>query len=422
MKILIAPTAFKHSLTPRAAAEAITRGLKRSGLDAELVLLPIADGGNGTLDAFLANGGKRISMQVLDPLERPITAAYGMLPDGETAVIEMALASGLELLRPGELNPLVTTTYGTGMLLKAALEAGAKRIIVGMGGSATVDGGAGCLQALGVRLLNAYGQDVPLGGSALSAIYTIDASGLDPRWKDVEVIIASDVTNPTVGDEGAAAVFGPQKGAGPHEVRILEAGLRNFFGKVKEIAPPRNRGHGEKIFNAKAQRGQDAKRDLNQQEIHFQNREGEHGGEYPENIDILNVPGGGAAGALAAGLMAFLGGKIQSGIDLLLDFNGFDRHLEEADLVITGEGQMDEQTIHGKGPIGVARRAKAAGVPTIALVGSLNADDALLHEAGMQVVFPIVTRPMALEDALRNAAELVERAALRVGYLWQAKV
>jgi glycerate 2-kinase len=371
MKILIAPTAFKHSLTPRAAAEAIARGLRRSGLEAELVLLPIADGGNGTLDAFLANGGRRVNEMVLDPLERPFMSAYGILADGETAVIEMALASGLELLRPGELNPLVTTTYGTGTLLKAALDAGAKRIIVGMGGSATVDGGAGCLQALGLRLLNAYGQDVPLGGGSLSAIYTIDTSGLDPRWKDVEVIIASDVTNPAVGEEGAAAVFGPQKGAGPHEVRILESGLRNFFGKVRD-----------------------------------------HLGS-----DVLHVPGGGAAGALAAGLMAFLGGHIESGIDLLLDSNGFDAHLQNADLVITGEGQMDEQTLHGKGPIGAARRAKAAGVPTIALVGSLNADDALLHEAGMQAVFPIVTRPMALDEALRYAAELVERAALRLGYV-----
>lgn len=373
MKILIAPTAFKHSLTPLAAAEAISRGLRRSGLEAELVLMPIADGGNGTLDAFLTMGGRRVNVQVRDPLTRPMVASFGLLVDGETAVIEMALASGLELLRPGELNPLVTTTYGTGQLLKSALESGIKRVIIGMGGSATVDGGAGCLQALGVKLLDAYGQDVPLGGGNLSAIYTVDASGLDPRWKTVEVIIASDVNNPTVGEEGAAAVFGPQKGAGPHEVRVLEVGMRNFFGKVRD------------------QMG----------------------------VDVLNVMGGGAAGALAAGLMAFLDGHIESGIDLLLDTNGFDAHLKDADLVITGEGQMDEQTIHGKGPIGVARRAKAAGVPTIALVGSLNADDALLHEAGMQSVFPIVTRPMALDDALRNAAELVERAALRVGYMLQ---
>ena len=192
MKILIAPGAFKHSLSARSAAEAIARGIQRSGLGAELVLLPIADGGNGTLDAFLAGGGQRIQERVVDPLGRPLLASYGMLNDGETAIVEMALASGLELLRPGELSPLLTTTYGTGQLLKSALEKGAKRIIIGMGGSATVDGGAGCLQALGVRLLDPYGRDVVVGGGALTSIYTIDVSGLDPRWKNVEVIIASD--------------------------------------------------------------------------------------------------------------------------------------------------------------------------------------------------------------------------------------
>jgi glycerate kinase len=371
MKILIAPGAFKHSLTARDAAHAIARGIRRSGLNAELVLLPIADGGNGTLDAFLAGDGTRIQERVLDPLGRPLSAAYGLLSDGKTAVIEMALASGLELLRPGELSPLVATTYGTGQLLKSALEKGAKRIIVGMGGSATVDGGAGCVQALGVRLLDAYGRDVPLGGGGLSNIYSIDAGGLDPRWKDVEVIIASDVDNPAVGEEGAAAVFGPQKGAGPHEVRVLEAGLRHFFTKVRDQL----------------------------------------------RVDVLDVPGGGAAGAFSAGLMAFLGGHIQSGVDLVLAFNGFDQQVQDANLVITGEGQMDEQTVHGKGPIGVARRAQEFNVPTVAIVGGLNADDALLHEAGMQAVLPIITRPMSLDDALRNASELVERAALRLGYI-----
>lgn len=373
MKIIIAPGAFKGSLGARAAAEAIQRGLKRSGLSGEMILLPIADGGDGTLDAFLANGGRRIQELVLDPLERPVLSAYGMLPDGQTAVIEMALASGLAMLRPGELNPLVTTTYGTGTLLKTALEAGAKRIIVGMGGSATVDGGAGALQALGVRLLNVYGQDVPLGGGNLSAIYTIDASGLDPRWRDIEVIIASDVTNPAVGSEGAAAVFGPQKGAGPHEVRVLEAGLRHFFTKVREQV----------------------------------------------GVDVLETPGSGAAGALSGGLMAFLGGNIQSGADLVLDYNGFDEQLKAADLVITGEGQMDSQTVYGKGPIGAARRAAAAGVPTVAIVGGLNVDDRLLHEAGIAAVLPITPRPMSLTDAMRDAALLIEGTALRLGYLLQ---
>jgi glycerate kinase len=259
--------------------------------------------------------------------------------------------------------------------MKSALEKGAKRIIVGMGGSATVDGGAGCLQALGVRLLDAYGRDIPFGGGGLSSLYAVDASGLDPRWKEIEVIIASDVDNPTVGEQGAAAVFGPQKGAGPHEVRILEAGIRHFFTHVRDQI----------------------------------------------GVDVLDIPGGGAAGAFSAGLMAFLGGHIQSGVDLVLEYNGFDQQVGDADLVITGEGQMDEQTVHGKGPIGVARRALQYDVPTVAIVGGLNADDSLLHEAGIQAVLPIVTRPMALDDALGHAAALVERAALRLGYLLQLR-
>lgn len=371
MKILIAPSAFKHSLSARAVAEAVARGLGRSGLAADLHLLPIADGGNGTLDAFLANGGERITVQVDDPLGRPVEAAFGLLPDGITAVIEMALASGLELLRDDERDPLKASTYGTGQLLAAALEHGARRLIIGMGGSATVDGGAGCLQALGVRFLNAQGDDVPRGGGNLDQIATIDTSKLNPRWRECEVIIASDVQNPTLGEQGAAAVFGPQKGATPAQIPLLEANLRHFFTQVKA-------------------------------QFH---------------VDVLTISGGGAAGALAAGLMAFLGGRIESGVDLLLVYNGFVDHLRDTDLVITGEGQMDQQTIYGKGPIGVARLAREHGVPTIALVGGLNVDDLLLREHGLSAVFPIVDRPMALSDALRRADELVERAALRVGAL-----
>jgi glycerate kinase len=373
MKILIASGAYKHSLSASAAVRAIAQGLRRSGLEADLLLLPMADGGNGTLDAFLAGGGQRIEVLALDPLERPVTAAYGLLDGGQTAVIEMALASGLELLRRDELDPLSATTYGTGTLLQAALDAGATRITVGMGGSATVDGGAGCIQALGVRLLDEHRQEVPLGGGNLHRVRTIDVSGLDPRWKRVEVIIASDVDNPTLGEQGAAAVFGPQKGARPDEVRILEDNLRHFFTLVRDQL----------------------------------------------GVDVLDVIGGGAAGAFSAGLMAFLGGRIQSGIDLLLEHNHFREHLHDADLVITGEGQMDEQTVHGKGPIGVARLAQEYDVPTVALVGGLNVDDAILHDAGIDAVLPVVTKPMALDEALAQAEMLVEQAALRLGYLLQ---
>lgn len=375
MKILIAPGAFKHSLSTNAAAEAIKRGLQRSGLVAELVISPIADGGNGTLDAFLASGGQRVEELVLDPLQRPVMSAYGLIDDGQTAIIEMALASGLELLRPDELDALAATTYGTGTLLKAALDTGAKRFIIGLGGSATNDGGAGCMQALGVRFFDWQGQEVPPGGGNLHLVETIDASRIDPRWQECEVIIASDVNNPAVGEHGAAYVFAPQKGASPQQVKTLDDNLRHFFTLVRDQL----------------------------------------------GVDVLTVPGGGAAGAFGAGLMAFLNGRIESGIDLILAHNRFDEQLKDADLVITGEGQIDAQTIHGKGPIGVARLAQEHGVPTIALVGGLNVDDTLLHDAGIWAAFPIVTAPMTLDEALSRADELVERAALRVGYLLRLK-
>ena len=369
MRIVIASGAFKHSLSAVDAAEAIERGLKRSGLDADLVLLPIADGGNGTLDACLVGGGKRVISAVLDPLDRPIEAAFGFI--GDSAVVEMALASGLELLTPAELDPLRASTFGTGQLMQAALNSGIRRIIVGVGGSATVDGGAGCLQALGVRLLDNKGQEVGHGGGNLHQIAQIDISALDPRWREVEVIVASDVDNPTLGEQGAAAIFGPQKGASPAQIETLEANLRHFFTLVAEQL----------------------------------------------GVDVRASRGGGAAGALSAGLMALLDARIESGIDLILDLRGFDDMLKEATLVITSEGRMDDQTIHGKGPIGVARRARKRGVPTIALVGGLEIDDQLLHQAGLWTALPIIDRPMPLEAALAQADVLIERAALRLGYL-----
>lgn len=372
-KIIVAPGAFKHSLTARAAAEAIAAGLRRSGLEAELHLLPIADGGNGTLDAFLAGGGERVAVTVEDPVGRPVEAAFALLPDGRTAVIEMALASGLELLDARQLDPLRASTYGTGQLLRAALDRGVTRVIVGMGGSATVDGGAGCAQALGVSLLDAYGVELPRGGGGLDRLFVIDPQRLDPRWRSVEVLIASDVTNPALGAAGAAAVFGPQKGAAPEQVALLERNLTHFFRAVRDQL----------------------------------------------GVDVRATPGGGAAGALSAGLMAFVGGRIESGIDLVLAYSGFSALLAGADLVITGEGRMDGQTVHGKGPIGAALLARQHGVPTVALVGSLELDDQALHRAGVQAALPIVSGPMPLERALDDAADLLERAALRLGYLLQ---
>ncbi len=376
MKILISAGAFKESLTAADACAHIARGLRESGLNADIEQLPIADGGNGTLDAFLASGGQRLTLPVLDPLQRPIQAEYGLIDAGETAVIEMALASGLELLTSAELDPLRATTYGAGQLMADALERGVKRIIIGLGGSATVDGGMGCLQALGLKLLDAAGQAISAGGAGLADIATIDDSGLDARWRDINIIIASDVENPALGEKGAARVFGPQKGADPAMVEQLERNLEHCFTVVYQ------------------QRG----------------------------VDVRHVKGGGAAGGFAAGLMAFLSCEIVSGIDLVLERNRFHEKLGGAALVITGEGQIDAQTLDGKGPLGVAKLAAAQGLPTIALVGGLNIDDALLHQAGVHAAFSIVDKPMPLQDALTDAEDLLRRAALRLGYVLQLQL
>ena len=310
-------------------------------------------------------------MPVLDPLGREIVADYGLIDHGETAVIEMALASGLELLTAAELNPLIATTYGAGQLMAAALERGVRRVIIGLGGSATVDGGMGCLQALGLSLRDADGREVPLGGGGLGAIHTIDASGMDERWRDVEIIIASDVENPTLGEKGAARIFGPQKGADAAMVELLERNLQHCFTTIFE------------------QRG----------------------------ADVRALKGGGAAGAFAAGLMAFLRCNVEPGIDLILAQNRFREKLADCDLVITGEGQIDAQTLDGKGPIGVAKLAREHGVPTIAIVGGLNIDDSVLHRAGVHAAFSIVDKPMTLQEALDDAEDLLRRAALRLGFV-----
>jgi len=371
VRILVAAGAFKQSLTAAEACAAITRGLDESGLGARVEQLPIADGGNGTLDAFLAAGGERITVQAADPLMRPVAADYGLIDGGRTAVIEMALASGLEVLKPSELNPLVATTFGTGQLMADALARGVERIIIGLGGSATVDGGMGCLSALGLKLRDARGNEIPPGGGGLAELAALDAGGMDDRWRDVEILIASDVENPTLGERGAARVFGPQKGADPETVELLERNLGHCFRIICE----------------------------------------QHG------VDVRTVRGGGAAGAFAAGLMAFLNCEIEPGIALVLAHNHFRDRLADCALVITGEGQIAEQTLEGKGPLGVAKLAAAQGVPTIAIVGGLNIDDRALYEAGVQAAFSIVDKPMSLEEALADAEDLTRRAALRLGYV-----
>ena len=366
-QLLVAPGAFKHSMSAAAAAGAIARGLRASSLGLPLLSFPIADGGNGTLDAFLSHGGTRHERTVRSPLGAPVSAAYGLLPDGKTAVIEMALASGLELI--DTLDARSASTYGTGELIRAALEGGSRKIIVGLGGSATTDGGAGCLQALGLRLIDRAGHEIPPGGSGLSQIAEIDMAGLHPGLQNTEIIVAADVDNPAVGINGAAAVFGPQKGANPEYVAVLDAALSHWFAHTREVT----------------------------------------------GRDVSRIPGSGAAGALAGGLIAYAHASIQSGVDLLLDHIGFDDALTQARLVITGEGKLDSQSLSGKGPIGVARRAQARGIEVVAFAGSVTVDPESLRKFGIQAAWPIVDSIMTLEYALTHGAELLERAALRLG-------
>lgn len=376
MRVLIAPNAFKGSLTAKQAAECIRCGIKRSGLDAEYILLPIADGGDGTLEAFLSRGGETLLTRVLDPLQREIIAEYGILLDCKTAIVEMAQASGFALLTPEERNPMQTTSYGTGQMLGAVLAKGCRKIILGVGGSATVDGGIGALQALGMKVLDSLGKELPiLAGGRLQEIASIDISQVVRRWQSTQLIIATDVDNPVLGDHGAAAVFGPQKGATPSQVEELEIGLKHFFSLLEKETGDR----------------------------------------------FIEIPGSGAAGALAGGLVAVLGGRIVSGVTLLLDLYDFDKQLESADLVITGEGYLDEQTLSGKGPLGVTTLARQANVPVIALVGGSDLNQSRGIRAGFDKIISITPKTMSIDEAMAKAPGLLENASYQLGKALQER-
>jgi len=373
VKILIAPDSFKESMTAVAAAEAMARGVRKAAPEAQIGMVPMADGGQGTVATMVAaTGGRIISAEVTDPLGKKIKAQFGILGDGRTAVIEMAAASGLMLVPPERRNPLVTTTFGTGETIKAALGSGVKKIIIGIGGSATNDGGAGMAQALGAHLLNATGRDLPFGGAALAGLERIDASGLDPRLKNVELDVACDVTNPLLGEKGASAVFGPQKGATPETVKQLDAALAHYADILQ--------------------------RDLGK--------------------DVRNEPGAGAAGGLGAGLMAFLGARLRRGIEIVIDAVNLRERMKGCDLVLTGEGAMDRQTVFGKTAIGVAKVAQSLGIPVIAIVGGIGdgAEEVMSH--GILAYFSIVNRPMTLEAAMANAPALTESCAEQVMRVW----
>lgn len=365
---MIAPQAFKGSISAAAAAAAIGRGLAKVLPEAELVSLPLADGGDGTVQALVdATKGEYRQTTVTDPLGRAITATWGIINGGQTAIIEMAAASGLRLLQPHERNPLLTTTYGTGELIKAAIDHGCQRVIIGAGGSATNDGGAGALEALGVRFLDNSGQTLPRGGCFLANLANIDVASLDPRTHEVEVIVAVDVTNPLTGPEGASLTYAPQKGAALAEVGILERAL-DHFGAI----------------------------------IHKQ-----------LGIEIRDKPGAGAAGGLAGGLIAILGAKIVSGAQLVLELVRIEEKLDNVDLVIVGEGRIDWQTAYGKIPIATARIAKQHCLPVIAIVGSIGPGYETAYQLGIDAIMPITPGPMTEREAMDQSEILLESAAER---------
>lgn len=369
-RIVIAPDSFKESLDAPAVAAAIAEGIKRVFPEAETVTVPMADGGEGlTTTLVAATGGRIITTTVTGPLGEPVRAAWGILGDGTTAVVEMAQASGLPLVPREKRNPLFTTTYGTGELIRQALDAGCRRLIVGIGGSATNDGGAGMAQALGVKLLDARGQDIGPGAAGLEELERIEIQGLDPRVKEAEILVACDVDNPLCGPRGASAVYGPQKGATPEMVPRLDAALARLADTIE--------------------------RDLGK--------------------DVRELPGAGAAGGLGAGLVAFLGAGLRRGIELVIETVDLDGILARgADLVITGEGEINHQTAFGKVPAGVARVAGKYGIPVVALVGSIGEGAGTVYNHGIKGFMSIVPRPVPLAYCLENAATLLADAAERL--------
>lgn len=372
MKIVIAPDSFKESLTALEAANAAEEGFKKVFPCAEIVKLPMADGGEGLVHSLVSSlFGKIIPQEVTGPLGKKVEAFFGLIHNGKTAVIEMAAAAGLHLVPRSERNPLLTTTYGVGELILAALDQGVERIIVGLGGSATNDGGAGLAQALGVRILDENGNEIEFGGGGLSAVSSIDLAGLDPRLSQITIEAACDVTNPLLGPEGASAVFGPQKGATPEMVGLLDRNLGRFADVIEQYL----------------------------------------------GKDVRNVPGAGAAGGLGAGLLAFLSCRLRKGVEIVIEATGLEKQVQDADLLITGEGKIDSQTVYGKTPAGVAAVGKKYDVPVVALAGTLGAGFETVYDHGIDAVFSIVPGVVTLEEALQNAYSNMAHASENIARL-----
>lgn len=369
MNIVVAPDSFKGSLSAREVGNAIERGIKRAIPDSVVTIIPMADGGEGTMDCLIdATQGRFVNVSVQDPLGRTIDSGFGILGDGTTCVIEMAMCSGLYLIEAHERNPMRTTTYGVGQLIIAALELGCRRFIMAVGGSATNDGGAGMLQALGAELLDEGGRQIGHGGGSLNKLVEIRTEGLDSRIAESQFIVACDVDNPFIGPKGASAVFGPQKGASPVMVEQLDRNLKQFADVIESV----------------------------------------------RGVAIHNLPGTGAAGGLSGSILAFLNGELESGVSIVTRAAKLEDAVRNADLVITGEGQVDFQTVHGKTPYGVARVALAHSVPVIVLAGSVGNGVDNLYEHGVTAVVSIVNRPMALEEAMEQTAPLLEEAAEQI--------
>ncbi|PWW37998.1 MULTISPECIES: glycerate kinase [Paenibacillus] len=361
---VLAPDSFKESMTAKEVCVAMEKGLRKIYPAASYVHVPMADGGEGTVQSLVdASGGVIHQREVSGPLGQPVLAQYGILGDGLTAAIEMSSASGIHLVTKETRNPLRTSTYGTGELIRACLDQGIRKIIIGIGGSVTNDGGTGMAEALGATFLDAYGQPLARGGGALDQLAHIDVSGLDERLQDVELIVACDVTNPLCGEHGASRVFGPQKGATPEMVRALDANLSHYADVVKQ-----------QLYK-----------------------------------DIRDVPGAGAAGGLGAGLLIFTQAVLRKGIEIVIEYTGLRDKLLHADVVFTGEGGIDFQTKFGKTPYGVARAAKEAGKPVIAIAGYVGEGIDTLYTEGIDAVFGIVPGAADLEQLLREGPENVER-------------
>ncbi|EOC0585856.1 glycerate kinase [Cronobacter sakazakii] len=372
-KIVIAPDSFKESLSAMDVAKAIEAGFREIYPQAHYVCVPMADGGEGTVEAMVAaTGGQIITTPVTAPLGNKVDGFFGLLGDGETAVVEMAAASGLHLVPTAQRDPRITTSYGTGELILAALERGVKAIIIGIGGSATNDGGAGMMQALGARFLDGEGRELAHGGAALARLERLDLSALDPRLAQVSVTAACDVDNPLCGEKGASAVFGPQKGATPAMVTELDAALRRF---------------GEQL-------------------------------EAATGKAIISAPGAGAAGGMGAALLGMLNAELRPGIEIVIESLGLAQAVRDADLVITGEGRLDSQSIHGKTPVGVARVAKQFQRPVVAIAGSLTPDYQIVHEHGIDAAFSVIDRIVTLQEALDDAERNLRVTARNVAALW----